>query len=70
VIVVDAERISDSCGWGVPLMDFVADRDIMRPWAEKKGSGGLEVYRAEKNATSLDGLPALRTTTAHETLVS
>ena len=59
VIVVDVARIADSCGWGVPVMDFVEDRDIMRPWAEKKGSAGLEQYRAEKNARSLDGLPAL-----------
>ena len=40
-------------------MEFVADRDIMRPWAEKKGPDGLVAYRAEKNARSLDGLPAL-----------
>ncbi|MAP62217.1 pyridoxamine 5'-phosphate oxidase family protein [Microbacterium aquimaris] len=59
VIVVDIERASDSCGWGVPQMDFVADRDIIRPWAQKKGPEGLEVYRAENNASSLDGLPAL-----------
>lgn len=59
VIVVDVARIADSCGWGVPLMEFVADRDIMRPWAEKKGEDGLVAYRAEKNARSLDGLPAL-----------
>ena len=59
MIVVDVERISDSCGWGVPIMEFVADRDIMRPWAEKKGPDGLVAYRAQKNARSLDGLPAL-----------
>jgi hypothetical protein len=59
VLVVDVERIADSCGWGVPIMEFVADRDIMRPWAEKKGPDGLEIYRAVKNARSLDGLPAL-----------
>ena len=59
VIVVDVERVSDSCGWGVPQMDFVADRDIIRPWAEKKGPDGLDAYRAQKNAVSLDGLPAL-----------
>ena len=59
VIVVDVERASDSCGWGVPQMDFVADRDIIRPWAEKKGPDGLETYRAQKNARSLDGLPGL-----------
>ncbi|MET0735274.1 MAG: pyridoxamine 5'-phosphate oxidase family protein [Microbacterium sp.] len=61
VIVVDVDRIADSCGWGVPMMDFVADRDIMRPWAEKKGPEGLERYRAQKNRRSLDGLPALDT---------
>ncbi|SFS00644.1 Pyridoxamine 5'-phosphate oxidase [Microbacterium sp. cf046] len=59
VIVVDVERIADSCGWGVPVMDFVEERDIMRPWALKKGPDGLAEYRAEKNARSLDGLPAL-----------
>lgn len=59
VIVVEVERIADSCGWGVPVMDFVSERDLMRPWAEKKGPEGLERYRAEKNAYSLDGLPAL-----------
>ena len=57
--MVDVERIADSCGWGVPIMEFVADRDIMRPWAEKKGPDGLETYRAQKNARSLDGLPGL-----------
>ena len=64
VIVVDVERIADSCGWGVPIMEFVADRDIMRPWAEKKGADGLETYRAQKNARSLDGLPGLVTQTS------
>lgn len=59
VIVIDVARVSDSCGWGVPQMDFVAERDIMGPWAEKKGPDGLEAYRAQKNASSLDGLPAL-----------
>lgn len=59
VIAVDLDRISDSCGWGVPQMDFVTDRDIMRPWAEKKGPDGLEQYQAQKNARSIDGLPAL-----------
>ncbi|MDZ8171259.1 pyridoxamine 5'-phosphate oxidase family protein [Microbacterium xanthum] len=59
VIVVDVERASDSCGWGVPQMDFVAERDIIRPWAQKKGADGLATYREANNTTSLDGLPAL-----------
>jgi hypothetical protein len=35
----------------------------MPAWADKKlrtgGSGALEDYRAEQNATSIDGLPAV-----------
>ena len=61
VIVVDVDRVADSCGWGVPRLELVGDgeRGIMRPWAQKKGPDGLAAYRAEKNAVSLDGLPAL-----------
>jgi hypothetical protein len=67
VIVVETDRISDSCGWGVPFMDYAGERDIMRPWAEKKGPDGLETYRAQKNALSLDGLPALVPSSAAQT---
>jgi Pyridoxamine 5'-phosphate oxidase len=59
VIVVELDRISDSCGWGVPRMDLVGegDRGIIGPWSEKKGDEGLAVYRARNNAVSIDGLP-------------
>jgi hypothetical protein len=59
VIRVDVERISDSCGYGVPRLRFESDRDQLRLWAERKGDDGLERYRHEKNAVSIDGLPAL-----------
>ncbi|MBC7374565.1 MAG: pyridoxamine 5'-phosphate oxidase family protein [Frankiales bacterium] len=59
VIVVDVERDSDSCGYGVPVMDFVGERDLMRLSADKRGPDGLAAYRAEHNETSLDGLPGL-----------
>jgi hypothetical protein len=61
VIVVDAERISDSCGYAVPLMQFKSHRSNLDHWAEQKGPEGLVAYRAEKNAVSLDGLAALPT---------
>lgn len=59
VVVVDVDRVADSCGWGVPRMDLVGDGDrgILGPWATKKGTAGLAAYRAEKNAVSIDGLP-------------
>jgi predicted pyridoxine 5'-phosphate oxidase superfamily flavin-nucleotide-binding protein len=59
VIVVEAERISDSCGYGVPLMDLRADRDVLERWSARKGPAGLSAYRREKNAESIDGLPGL-----------
>jgi len=57
VVRVAVERVSTSCGYGVPLMEVVTDRDQLVAWAEKKGDAGLETYRAERNATSIDGLP-------------
>jgi hypothetical protein len=59
VIVVDVARISDSCGFGVPQMEFVGDRETLARWAEKKGAEGLPAYRLQKNMKSIDGLPAL-----------
>jgi hypothetical protein len=58
IIVVTAKRLSDSCGYAVPLMAHEADRRILDDWAAKKGPDGLAGYRAEKNSQSLDGLPA------------
>lgn len=59
VIAVDVTRISDSCGWGVPVMEVRDERDLIRLHAEKKGPDGMAAYRAEKNAVSIDGLPGL-----------
>lgn len=59
VIVVEAERISDSCGYGVPLMPFADHRRTMDEWSERKGADGIAAYWSEKNATSLDGLPGI-----------
>jgi hypothetical protein len=59
VIRVHVERIADSCGYGVPLMDFVAERPQRELWLERKGDDGVRDYVREKNASSIDGLPAL-----------
>ena len=57
-IVVDVERISDSCGYRVPLMEYVGERDILPAHMERKGTDGQVTYRRKKNRTSIDGLPA------------
>ena len=58
VVTVDVERVSDSCGYGVPVMELVGERDLLRLSADRRGPQGLAQYRAEHNV-SLDGLPGL-----------
>jgi hypothetical protein len=57
-IVVRAVRISDSCGYAVPLYTFEGERSKLIEWAEHRSPEALVEYRATKNATSIDGLPA------------
>jgi len=59
IIAVSVTRASDSCGFAVPRLEYVEDRDALERWAEKKGPAGLTEYRRDKNAHSIDGLPAL-----------
>ncbi len=62
IIRVRLERVSSSCGFGVPRYRYEGDRSALTDWAEKKGREGVEAYKAEKNRESLDGLPGLRAT--------
>jgi hypothetical protein len=59
VIEVDVTRISDSCGFGVPLMELVDQRRMLPEWAARKGIDGIADYQATRNQTSIDGLPGL-----------
>lgn len=59
LIVIDVDRISDSCGFSVPVMTFEHDRPHLAAWTDKKSDEALVEYREKKNAVSIDGLPAL-----------
>jgi hypothetical protein len=59
IVVVDLERISDSCGWAVPLMSHVADRDTLDLSQERRAPEYFVGYAAAKNAASIDGLPGI-----------
>lgn len=61
VILVEVSRISDSCGYGVPLMLFDEHRPTMDQWANRKGVSGIRDYWAEKNRRSIDDLEGLDT---------
>ncbi|GAA1741177.1 pyridoxamine 5'-phosphate oxidase family protein [Isoptericola hypogeus] len=58
VVVVDVERVSDSCGYGVPLLDYAGERALLPEFMDRKGADGQADYRRRKNRTSIDGLPA------------
>jgi len=57
VIDIAVDLVTTSCGYAVPLMDLVGDRDRLIEWATAKGDDELVAYRASKNATSVDDLP-------------
>ena len=65
---VDVDRIADACGYGVPLMSVQGERHHSRAWAEGKlakgGPDALDEYVSQRNAESIDGLPAVRTRSA------
>lgn len=59
LIVVDVERIFDSCGYGVPLYEFRGQRDSLPNYFANQTEEEILAYRARKNSVSLDGLPGL-----------
>jgi hypothetical protein len=59
VIVVDVTRVSDSCGFGVPVFDYVGERDLLVQWADNRTDEAIADYQRKRNATSIDGLPAV-----------
>lgn len=58
-ILIDIDRIRDSCGYGVPLFEYRKERDSLRNWAEAKSSEEILEYRIDRNEKSLDGLKGL-----------
>jgi hypothetical protein len=57
IIVADIYKVQTSCGFSVPLYNYVGERDHAEKWALAKGMDGLELYKREKNRISMDGLP-------------
>lgn len=59
IIVADIDRVQDSCGYAVPRMQFVENRTRIDSWVESRTDEDITQYWNEKNALSIDGLPAL-----------
>lgn len=57
IVTADISRVQTSCGFGVPLMEHLGQRDMLDRRAEAKGDA-LPAYREKHNTRSIDGLPA------------
>jgi len=57
IFVIDVETVQTSCGYAVPQMELVAERQTLVKWAAGKSAAELDEYRANKNVTSIDGYP-------------
>jgi hypothetical protein len=57
MVLLQVETVMTSCGYGVPLFEYVGERTQLTRWAESKGEEGLEDYWRQKNLKSIDGLP-------------
>ncbi|MCO1654411.1 pyridoxamine 5'-phosphate oxidase family protein [Pseudonocardia humida] len=62
VVVVDVSRVSDSCGYAVPKMALVGERETLDATWRSRDAERIARYKVERNATSLDGLPGLPVT--------
>jgi hypothetical protein len=59
IVELEVERIQTSCGYAVPFLAYEGERPTLQQWAARRSDDDLREYRAERNATSIDGLPAL-----------
>ena len=59
IIRVDVQRISDSCGYGVPFYDYRGERPTSVEHVRENGADDIRDYLQEKNPQSIDGLPGI-----------
>jgi hypothetical protein len=57
IILAEISRVQTSCGFAVPLMEYVEQRNALIDWAEKKAET-LPAYHRDRNGRSIDGLPS------------
>jgi hypothetical protein len=57
VFDLEVDLVQTSCGFGVPLYDYVEQRTLMPTWAQSRGPAAVREYQQQKNRVSIDGLP-------------
>ncbi|WP_344669009.1 pyridoxamine 5'-phosphate oxidase family protein [Catenulispora yoronensis] len=59
IVLVTASRVSDSCGYAVPFMEYKGERRLLAEYFGRRDEEFHVDYVARKNAISIDGLPAV-----------
>ena len=59
IIKLSITRIADSCGWGVPMYDYVGERNQYPTYADQITDEKLRDAQLEDNMKSIDGLKGL-----------
>lgn len=59
IIRIKIDRVSDSCGWGVPFYEFKDEREQLQRWMDNKPYDEWKEHRYNSNERSVDGLPGL-----------
>lgn len=57
IFEITVDSAMTSCGYGVPRLNALEERDTLRRYWEKRGDDAAIQYQREKNAESIDGLP-------------
>jgi hypothetical protein len=57
-IEISLERVSDSCGYAVPLYDYRGPRHLLDKWFAAKTPEQIWAFRRKHTQRSIDGLPA------------
>ena len=50
IVILNVERVADSCGYGVPLFQYLGERTQLVDWADRKGPDAIAEYRSKESA--------------------
>jgi len=57
IMEIDVDSAMTSCGYAVPRLENLAERDTLRRYWEKRSDTDLAKYHRDMNESSIDGLP-------------
>lgn len=49
------DLVQTSCGYAVPMMEYLSERDTMQKWVDGKSDADIRDYWAERNRKTIDG---------------